>query len=76
MPVAEQAEELARVRPAGDQHQLVDPGVDERLDRKVDHRPVVNRQQMLVRDPRQRMEPGAGAAGQDDALHRGQMVIT
>ena len=57
MAVAEQAEELARMRPAGDEHQLVDTGVDERLDREVDHRPIVNRQQVLVRDPRERVEP-------------------
>jgi len=30
--VAEKPEELARVRPAGDEHQLDDPGLDERLD--------------------------------------------
>ena len=75
VPVAEQPKELARVRPPGDEHQLVDPGVDECLDRKIDHRPVVDRQQVLVRDPRERMESGAGAACQDDALHRGQMLV-
>ena len=69
--VAEQPEELARVRPAGDEHQLVDARLDERLDRVGDHRPVVERQQVLVRDPRQRMEPRARAAGEDDALHAG-----
>jgi hypothetical protein len=31
---------------------------------------------VLVRDPRERMQPGAGAAGEDDALHRGQMLFT
>src|SRR5439155_7086080 len=71
MPVAEQAEELPRMSAACDQHQLVDPGIDECLDREVDHRPIVNRQQMLVGNPRERVEPGAGAAGENDALHRG-----
>ena len=52
--VAEQAEELAGVRAAGDEHQLADPGGDERLDRVRDHRPVVDRQQVLVRDPGER----------------------
>ena len=45
------------------------PARDERLDRVRDHRPVVDRQQVLVRDPRERMESAAGASGEDDALH-------
>ena len=57
------------MRPSGDEHQLADPGVDQRLDRVRDHRPVVQRQQMLVRYPGQRVKPRAGAAGEDDVLH-------
>src|SRR5436190_248104 len=34
-----------------------------------DHRPVVQRQQVLVRDPRERMEPRSGASGENDAFH-------
>jgi hypothetical protein len=68
-PVPEQAEELAGVRPAGDEHELGDPGLHERLDGVRDHRSVPERQQVLVRDPRERMETGAGSAGEDDALH-------
>ena len=34
-----------------------DPHPGERLDRVVDHRPVVDRQQVLVRDDRQRIQP-------------------
>jgi hypothetical protein len=30
---------------------------------------------VLVRDPRERMEPGAGAAGEDHAFHRRGMVL-
>ena len=67
--VTEQPEELARVRAARDEHQLGTPGADERLDRVGHHRPVVDRQQVLVRDPRQRMEARAAAAGEDYALH-------
>ena len=70
--VAEQAEELAGVRSAGDEHQLVDAGADERFDGIGDHRPVVERQQVLVRDPRERMQPRARAAGEDDAFHPGE----
>ena len=69
VPVAEQAQELAGMRAARDDHQLGDPGADERLDREADHRPVVDRQQVLVRDPRQRVEATPGPAGEDDALH-------
>src|SRR5581483_2784227 len=72
--VAEQAEELARVRPAGDEHDLVDAGTHERLDPVRDHGTVIQGQQVLVRDPRQRMEPRACAAGEDDALHRAILV--
>ena len=67
--VAEQRQERARVRPAGDEHQLGDAGADECVDRPVDHRPVVDRKQVLVGDPRERMEARAAAACQDDALH-------
>ena len=41
--------------------------VDERI---VDHRLVVDRQKLLRGDERERMQPRAGAAGQDDALTR------
>ena len=41
--------------------------VDERI---VDHRLVVDRQQLLRRHERQRMQPRARAAGQNDALTR------
>ena len=70
VPVAEQPEELAGVRPAGDEHQLRDVGLDERFDRPVHHRPVVDGQQVLVRDPRERVQPRAGATGEDHAFER------
>ena len=62
------------MRAAGDEHQLADPGRDDRLDRVRDHRAVVDRQQVLVRDPRQRMEAATGAAGEDDSLHVRKIV--
>ncbi len=72
--VAEQPEELPGVRAPRHEHELADPGRDDRLDRIRDHRPVVDRQQVLVRDPRQRMEAAPCAAGEDDALHIGEIV--
>src|SRR5215207_2185772 len=72
--VAEQPQELARVGAPGDHHQLGDPGRDERLDGVGDHRPVVDRQQVLVGDAGQRMQPAAGPTRQDDPLHAPYLV--
>ena len=55
-PVAEQPQELAGVVAAGDDHDVVDAGLDQRLDRVVDHRLVVDRQQVLVGDAGQRVQ--------------------
>jgi len=38
MTVAEEAQELAGMDPAGHEHELGDVGLDQRLDRPVDHR--------------------------------------
>src|SRR5205807_1033337 len=59
---------------ARDQHDLADARPDQRLDRVADHGPVVDREEVLVGDPRQRIEAAAGAAGQDDALQRPNMI--
>ena len=59
LAVAQQPKELARVGAAGDEHQLGEPRLDERFDCIRHHRPVVQRQQVLVRDPRERSEPTA-----------------
>jgi hypothetical protein len=69
VPVAEQAEELPGVRPTGDEHQLGQARAHERLDRVADHRAVVDREQVLVRDAGQGIEPGARSAREDDAFH-------
>ena len=55
LSVREQPQELAGVGAAGDDHDLVDPGLHERLDGVGDHRPVVDGEQVLVRDPRERV---------------------
>ncbi len=68
LPVAEQAEKLARVSPTGDQHDLVHAGAHQRFDRVVDHRAVVDRKQVLVGDAGQRMESASGAAGEHNSL--------
>ena len=70
--VRQQLDDVAHALATDDDHDLADAHPGERLDRVVDHRPVVDRQQVLVGDDRERVEPGRGAAGEDDALHRGQ----
>ena len=71
-PVAEQLDDVADALAADDDHHLADAHPGERLDRVVDHRPVVDRQQVLVGDDRQREQPRGGPAGEDDALHRAE----
>src|SRR3989454_3011451 len=53
---------------AGDHEDLVDPGTDQRLHRVEDHWPVVDREQVLVRDRRHGEEPTPQTTRQDDAL--------
>src|SRR5581483_2306806 len=73
--VPEQPKELAGVRPARDEHDLLDAGADQRLDRVRHHRPVVQGEEVLVRDPRERMQARARAPGEDDALHAPAMLV-
>src|SRR5262245_46599665 len=68
-PVPEEAQEVARVRPAGHEEDVADAGVDERLERIEDHRAVEDRQQVLVRDAREREETRAEPAREQNALH-------
>ena len=53
---------------AGDQHQVGDAALHERLDGVADHRAIEDREQVLVGDPGEGMEPAAGAAGQDHSF--------
>ena len=50
-------------------HHLCHSGLDERLDPVADHGPVADRQEVLVGDPGQRMQPAARTAGEDHAPH-------
>ena len=67
--VGQQPQKIARIAAAGDDHDVLDPRVHQRLDRVIDHRLVVNRQQMLVGDFGERKQAAAGAAGENDAFH-------
>jgi hypothetical protein len=57
LAVAQQLQEVAGVLAAGDHEDLVDSRVEQGLDRVVDHRPVVDRQQVLVRYAGQGVQP-------------------
>src|SRR5207247_5813262 len=59
VPVPEQPVELPGVSPAADEKQLPHAGSNECLHRVRHHRAVVDRQQMLVRDPRAWMKASA-----------------
>src|ERR1035441_3525033 len=59
--VREQTEKVAGITAAGHNQQIAYPGFDQGLDRVVDHRLVVNRQQVLVGDLGEREKPAAGA---------------
>ena len=75
-PLASRRRKSPELRPAGDDHDVLDPRVHQRLDRVIDHRPVVDRQQMLVGDFREREQAAARAARQDDAFHKRSMIAT
>ena len=68
-PVAEQTQELTGVGPAGDEHDLVDAARYHGLNRPGDHRAVVNREEVFVRDPGQGVQARASPPGEDDAFH-------
>src|SRR5207249_4006056 len=69
--VAEQVDEVTRVLLPGDDQDVAHPDPLEELQRVIDHRPAADRQQVLVRDARQLLEPGRRPARADEALHAG-----
>ena len=68
-PVSQQALEVRKVRGSRDDQDVADAGHHEDGQRVVDHRLVVDRQQLLAGDGGQRIQAGAGPAGEDDTLH-------
>ena len=67
------AEQVAKPRQVGrrrDHQDVADARQHQGAERVIDHRLVVDRQQLLADDPGDRIEPRARAAGQDDSLHR------
>lgn len=68
--VAEQALEVGEVRRRGDDQDVPDARKHEGGQRVVDHGLVVDRQQLLGGHERERVQAGAGPAGEDDAFHK------
>ena len=69
--VAEQLLETRGVLRSGDDQDVTDACQQQRGQRVVDHRLVVDRQQLLGDRQGGGMEPGAGAAGEDEAFAGG-----
>ena len=67
--VPEQALEVGQVRRRGDDQDVADARQHEGGQRVVDHGLVVDRQQLLGGHERERVQAGAGPAGEDDAFH-------
>ena len=67
--VPEQALEVGEVGRRGDDKDVPDARQHEGGQRVVDHGLVVDRQQLLGGHERERVQAGAGPAGEDDALH-------
>ena len=70
--VAEQLDDVANAPPAEHDHHLAHAHVAQCLEGIEDHRPIKDRQQVLVRDARQRVETHPAATGEDEALHRAE----
>ena len=67
--VPEQALEVGQVGRGGDDQDVPDARQHERGQRVVDHGLVVDRQQLLGGHERERVQAGAGPAGEDNAFH-------
>ena len=72
--VSKQALKVGQVVGGRNDQNVPDTRQHERGERIVDHRLVVDGQQLLARHGGERVEAGAGASGKDDALHAGPFV--
>ena len=74
--VPEQALEVGKVGRGGDDQDVPDARQHKGGQRVVDHGLVVDRQQLLGGHERERVQAGAGPAGEDDALHNRRTFLT
>ena len=72
--VAEQVPVKGQMLARRNQQDVADAGEHQHRQRVIDHRLVVDRQQLLVDGERRRIKPRARAAGEDDALHASRPV--
>ena len=68
--IGQQPQKVARILSAGDNQDIPDTRIDQSLDGVIDHRLLVNRQQVLVGDLGQREQPASRTSRQNDALHK------
>ena len=61
--------EARHIMRRGNQAEFTDAALDERRERIINHRLVIDRLELFARDQRERIQPRAGAAGEDDAFH-------
>src|SRR6266513_3116729 len=66
LAVGHQSQEIARILPSGNDDDVSDA---EGLDRIEHHRPVIDRQEMLVSHPRERVKSRPLASSQNDTFH-------
>jgi len=69
LAVSQELQEISGTVSSHHEHDLPDPGIDQCPDRIVDHGPIIDRQEMFVGDPRERVESYPEPAGQYDSLH-------
>ena len=70
LAIGQQAEEITGRMSAGNDHDLGNAHVHQRLDRVIDHGQVVHRQQMLVGHARQWQQTRTDSPGQNYSLHQ------
>ncbi len=69
LAITDQFQEIAGIVSSGYDQNVPDPGFDQSFNRVVDHGPVVDGQQVLVRDLGQRIKPRSQSSGKNDTLH-------
>ena len=72
--VSKQMLKARRVLRRGNDENIADARKHQRRKRIINHRLVINRQKLLARNHRQRVQPRAGAAGENNSLHFEQLL--
>ena len=67
--IAQQRLEAGRIGGGGDDQDVLNACQHQRGQGVIDHRLVIDRQQLLAGDHGQRVKPGAGTAGENDTFH-------